>query len=37
MPGVARADKPCDRCTPLVLGFNLDLLPTVLSAADGEL
>ena len=37
MPADARADEPCDGCPRLALGFNLDLLPTVLSAANGEL
>ena len=36
MSAAASADEPCDRCPRLALGFNLDLLPTALSAANGE-
>ncbi len=37
IPSAARADESCERCPRLAVGFNLDLLPTVLSAANGKL
>jgi hypothetical protein len=38
IPRPAHADvAPCERCPKMALGFNLDLLPTALSAANGKL
>src|SRR5207237_1241650 len=36
IPRAALADEPHDQSTPIALGFNVDLLPTILSAADGK-
>lgn len=37
IPRTARADDSCEGCPRLALGFNLDLLPTALSAVNGKL
>ena len=36
-PQTIFADEPHGAPTPLALGFNIDLLPTALSAANGKL